>query len=168
MIRESGAPEPNTTYSANRKILVNHPGFYTFLFFISAILTASCNKNQSTTTPIINTPPVDLSNQEFIFASTWKHWSDAMSNDIYVTLDSIPVISQATTQTQVSIQLDTSSQWLTIPMYDWYGHQPIPQSNGYYWFFSRYPYSGNSSINIEANPVNYQLEGKPVKVKLKI
>jgi len=101
---------------------------------------------------------------------TWKFWSDAMGDEIYITVNPLPAFSiafMASKQVQVCLQLDTSSAWINVPKWDWYGnYNPPPANDGYIWSFPWYPYSTPSYFLIENYPLNYQLLSRRVKVKV--
>ena len=94
-----------------------------------------------------------------------------MGDEIYAKVDPLPTFSiefMAGKQEQVFLQLDTSSAWINVPQWDWYGNNnPPPASNGYIWSFPWYPYSSPSHFLIDNYPLNYQLVGRRVKVKVK-
>jgi len=164
------------------------PKFIALLYFIGIIFCASCSKgghnnlNQPVQPPVIPPPPpqpilvpgVDttLKGQQFIFPSSFLYWQDGgVFDEIYVSInpsDSFSIASLSYLQTEVSIQIDTSSNWISLPFYNWYNnYSPFSSSTGLYWTFPIWPYQTNSYFLIESAPLNFQLVGKSLKVRIK-
>ena len=148
------------------------------IFIITVLLLMSCSKESpfTTTPPISNSPQLpfllfdSLKGREFIFSATWLYWRDAndtTAEEIYVDIcqsDSFPVLSMVNYQTEVSVLLDGSAQWTNVTKgYSYQGGPWNPgNSGGFVWNVLT-----RSCFLIDNYPLNYQLPGTPVKVKVK-
>lgn len=147
---------------------------------IGTLATLSCKKDVEPSVSTAIAPPqpaspplIDssLTGKEFIFDTTWSFWTDAMGDEIYVSINpsnSFSITSLAGFNKEISIKNDTSSNWTIVPFWDWYPScNAAPTVNDYCWSFPHYPYNENCYFLIDNYPLNYQLKGQPVKVKVK-
>ena len=148
---------------------------------IGTLATFSCKKDFERSVPGVTTPPTQpasppigdssLTGKEFIFDTTWSFWTDAMGDEIYILINpsnSFSIASLARSINEISIKIDTSSNWTIVPFWDWYPCcKAAPTGNDYFWSFPQYPYNENCYFLIDNYPLNYQLTGRPVEVKAK-
>jgi hypothetical protein len=152
--------------------------FILVILLTGLVLFISCSKvklappSSASVVPPPQIPGVDssLRGHEFVFSRTWFLWTDEMGSDIYIyvsPMDSFSCASMAGLKTEVSLQFDTSSNWIAIPQWDWYGTGVWPSMASYAWSFRHYPYYDNNIFWVNNHPLNYQLVGRPVKVKIR-
>jgi len=145
---------------------------------IGTLATLSCKKDVAPSAVVAPaqppSPPLvgnSLTGKEFIFDTRWSFWTDAMGDEIYVSINpsnSFAIDSLSGLNKEISIKIDTASNWIIVPFWDWYPCcKAAPTFNNYNWSFPHYPYDQNSYFLIENYPLNYQLTGRPVKVKVK-
>ena len=76
-----------------------------------------------------------LGGREFFFDTTWSFWTDAIGDEIYISIDpsnSFSNASLASSYEEISIKVDTF--WIIVPQWYWYPCcTPAPTVNGYCW-----------------------------------
>ena len=127
---------------------------------------------QNTVTTVTGSQTGPPPGQEYTFQTKWSFWTDAMGDDIYLSIDPSQFFSagtMATSRTEVAIQLDSSSVWTVAPLFDWYNASniPPPHNDGYVWEFGTFPYDKSTGFEIENYPLNYKLVNQPVKVRVR-
>ena len=142
------------------------------VLLIAALIATSCKKDRQPaayTAPIVtvrNPQP----GKEFYFDATWTLWTDQSGDEIYISIDpsnTLSIADLATGYGEISINLGSSPDWIVVPVWDWHSGQAPLTVNDYSWYFNRYPYALSTSFIVESSPLNYQLVGQPVKVRVK-
>jgi len=122
---------------------------------------------------VVAAPINPLSGREFIFQPIWEIDSVDLGppGSVLVSInpaDSFSISSMVNFPVAVFLQLDTSSVWIDVPLFDWYpNNSTLPSNNGYTWDVPIYPYTSTDFFEIENYPPNYGLAGRYAKVKVK-
>ncbi len=111
--------------------------------------------------------PNPLSGQEFVFDNLVWESNDFFGlgiNDVFAGTPARPNLFDIIRPMEVSIKFDTSSVWISVPYWTSGNSNPsppLPPNNGYtYEFF-------NSILFVFAFPLNYQIVGSGVSIKVK-
>lgn len=138
-----------------------------FFVFLGLYILSSCKKETAQLppppppTPVV---PTYTTGKVFLLNSVWEIDSldlgpafKSVIALVYPT-DSLPISAMLNRSVQVFIQVDSSSNWVYVP------YEGSNANNGYVWYL-QYVWG---FFEIESYPANFQLAGKPVKVKVKI
>jgi len=107
-----------------------------------------------------------LVGKEFVFNQTWLRFGSSIDEEIYVAITDSVLLYTNQRLMEVSIQLDGTTNWVSVPMCNWYYGQTVSNQAFYYDYFC--PFCDMSGVLIEKNyPLDDNLVNKPVKVKVK-
>jgi len=149
---------------------------YSILIMLTGSVSfTSCKKEKSATSFVssIHTPqypPLSpqlgtdtLNGKEFLFNDlAWVHAGPGAiaEEEVWVGVENRPdLFNNPLRSMEVSIKSDTSAVWITVPKWNW---PTIPANSGYVHVIMY-----NSSFYVESYPLNIQLIGTRVSLKIK-